>query len=164
MTLNTDGCSKENPGKSGRGGVLRDSNGQLIVTFSAFLGEQSSLKAEVLALLIGLRLCGERGIVSTFVQVDFAILVAILQRRCICPWLIQREVERIWQMVVGIDRSSHCVRETNVVVDILANVGVLHSHANIYIYQSMQDVPSLAREEMRLNSLGVPSIRRKKMG
>ncbi|XP_071906030.1 uncharacterized protein [Coffea arabica] len=85
LTLNTDGCSKRNPGMSGRGGVVRDSNGQLMFAFSVFFGEQTSLRAEVLALLIGLRLCDGRGGATPFVQSDSAILVCILQQRFHCP-------------------------------------------------------------------------------
>ncbi|XP_071921800.1 uncharacterized protein [Coffea arabica] len=45
--LNTDGCSKGNPGVSGGGGVLRDSNGIPLIGFSAYLGETTSLCAEL---------------------------------------------------------------------------------------------------------------------
>lgn len=55
FTLNTDGCSKGNPGTSGGGGVIRDAVGLPLVGFSAFFGEASSIQAEALALLIGLR-------------------------------------------------------------------------------------------------------------
>ncbi|XP_071905969.1 uncharacterized protein [Coffea arabica] len=61
LTLNTDGCSKGNPGLSGGGGVLRNSNGDFLVGFSTFLGKQTSLRAEVVTLLVGLRLCKARG-------------------------------------------------------------------------------------------------------
>ncbi|XP_027170927.1 uncharacterized protein LOC113770609 [Coffea eugenioides] len=56
-TLNTDGCSKCNLGASGGGGVLRDSEGRFLIGFSVCLGVSTSLRAEVLALLAGLRLC-----------------------------------------------------------------------------------------------------------
>ena len=64
---------------SGGGGVIRDSNGQLVFAFSAFLGEQTSLRAEALALLIGLRLCVGHGVVTPFVQSNSGILVGVLQ-------------------------------------------------------------------------------------
>ncbi|XP_027118651.1 uncharacterized protein [Coffea arabica] len=81
LTFNTDGYFKGNPGMSGGGGVIRDSDGQLVFAFSAFLGEQTSLRVEVLALLIGLRLCDGRGVATPFVQSNSAILVGVLQRR-----------------------------------------------------------------------------------
>ncbi|XP_027174512.1 uncharacterized protein LOC113774142 [Coffea eugenioides] len=57
LTLNTDGCSKGNPGVSGGGGILRDSLGLPLFVFSTYFGETSSLRAEVLALATRLRLC-----------------------------------------------------------------------------------------------------------
>ena len=61
LTLNTDRCSKGNSGLSSGGGVLRNSNGDFVVGFSVFLGNQTSLRAEALVLLAGLRLSKERG-------------------------------------------------------------------------------------------------------
>lgn len=61
LVLNTDGCSKGNPGVCGGGGVLRDSSGHPLLAFSAFLGVFSSLQAEALALLVGFRLCFAKG-------------------------------------------------------------------------------------------------------
>ena len=56
LTLNTGGRSKRNPRVSGGGGILRDSNGCLLVAFSIFLGGNTSLRVEALALLTSLRL------------------------------------------------------------------------------------------------------------
>lgn len=57
FTLNIDGCLKGNLGVSGAGGIVRDGTGRPLFAFSAFLGQGSSLRAETLAVLIGLRLC-----------------------------------------------------------------------------------------------------------
>ena len=46
LILNTDGCSKGNPGVGGSGGVLRDSTGLLLFAFSAFFGKTACLRAE----------------------------------------------------------------------------------------------------------------------
>nr|XP_027093583.1 uncharacterized protein LOC113713984 [Coffea arabica] len=91
LSLNTDGCSKGNPGMSGGGGILRDSNGQVLVAFSVYLGVNTSLRAEALALLMGFRVCFQQGFVQVRVQTDSLVLVGILQRRFQCPWLIRRE-------------------------------------------------------------------------
>ncbi|XP_071900959.1 uncharacterized protein [Coffea arabica] len=69
LTLNTDGCSKGNPGWSGGGGVLRDSLGRPIMAFSAFFGKRLSLHAEALALLTGLQ-CVEKGFTNVEIQSD----------------------------------------------------------------------------------------------
>ena len=64
LTLNTDGCSKGNLEVSSGGGILRDSSGLPLFAFSAYFWETSSLGAEVLALVTGLRLCMQRGFTS----------------------------------------------------------------------------------------------------
>ncbi|XP_027151938.1 uncharacterized protein LOC113751992 [Coffea eugenioides] len=46
LVLNTDGCSKGNPGVGGGGGVLRDSTRMPLVAFLAFFGETTCLRAE----------------------------------------------------------------------------------------------------------------------
>ncbi|XP_027156179.1 uncharacterized protein LOC113756908 [Coffea eugenioides] len=125
-TLNTDGWSKGNPGVSGGGGVLRDSEGRFLIGYSVCLGVSTSLRAEVLALLAGLRLCHQRGFTQVRVQSDSLVLVGILQRRLQCPWQIRREVFHIWQLEEDSGHFSHCFRETNTVADILANEGLLH--------------------------------------
>ncbi|XP_027060834.1 uncharacterized protein [Coffea arabica] len=85
LTLNTDGCSKGNPRVSGGRGILRDAAGSLCFAFSAYFGEASSLRAEALALVTGLRLCGQKGFTNVSIQVDSLVLVGILQRRLLCP-------------------------------------------------------------------------------
>ena len=51
VKLNSDGCSKWNPGPSGGDAVLRDSSGAFIFTYSCYFGIVTSLAAEVRALL-----------------------------------------------------------------------------------------------------------------
>ncbi|XP_071902759.1 uncharacterized protein [Coffea arabica] len=158
--LNTDGCSKGNPGVSGGGGVLRDSNGIPLIGFSTYLGETTSLCAEARALLIGLQTCVHRGIDNLYVQSDSLILVGILQNRLQCPWKIRREIRQIWQLVKDPDRFSHCYREANKVADALSNVGVLHPEHQIKFYEAFSSFPTMARGALRLDRLGMPSIRK----
>lgn len=51
--LNTDGCSRGSPGRSGGGGVLRDKHGGFLVAFSVYFGQMDSLQAEMRALAFG---------------------------------------------------------------------------------------------------------------
>nr|XP_027109142.1 uncharacterized protein LOC113729011 [Coffea arabica] len=120
FTLNTDGCSKGNPGMSGGVGILRDSNGPVLVAFSVSLGINTSLRAEALALLMGIRLYFQQGFEQVRVQTDSLVLVGILQQRFQCPWHIRREVRQIWRLVTDPTQVSHCFREANKVADILA--------------------------------------------
>ena len=106
--------------------MLRDYSGGMLFAFSTYVGENSSLRAEVLAISIGLQLCSLKGFGQFCVQSDSLVLVGILQRRLVCPWHILREVKQIWQMGSGAFTICHCFREANKVVDILSNEGVSH--------------------------------------
>ena len=54
--------------------------------------------------------------------------------------------------------SAHSV--ANLVADILANVAVSYQHQNCVIYDHISMFPKLARGEIRLDRLGMSSIRR----
>ena len=81
LKLNTDGCSKGNPGISGGGEVLRDARGNLLLAFSCSFGLATSLQAEVCALIFGVKLCLEKGFSSFEVELDSLVLVQILHRK-----------------------------------------------------------------------------------
>ena len=95
LTLNTNGCSKGNLGWSGGGGILRDSLGGPRLAFSAFFGRRSSLHAEALAMLTGLRMCVKQGFVNMEIQSNSQVLVGIIQRCFRCLWQIRNEIEQI---------------------------------------------------------------------
>ncbi|XP_027181778.1 uncharacterized protein LOC113780162 [Coffea eugenioides] len=164
LVLNIDGCSKSNPGASGGGGVLHDSSGLPLFTFSASFEETMSLRAEVLALATGLLLCTHKGFTSVSIQVDSLVLIGILQRKFQYPWRVRKEVQKIRAMVPDTTQITHCYREANRVADSLANVGVAGSYWSIIIYDHFNDISRLARGKIRLDRIGVPSIRRRKVG
>ncbi|XP_071939020.1 uncharacterized protein [Coffea arabica] len=160
FTLNTDGCSKGNPGLGGGGGVLRDSHGIPLIGFSAYLGETTCLSTEARALLIGIQTSIHRGFENLYIQSDSLVLIGILQKRIHCPWKIRREIRQIWQFVEDPDRFSHCYREANTVADALSNVGVSHPEHQLKLYNSFHTFPTMARGAIRLDRLGMPSIRK----
>ncbi|XP_071902637.1 uncharacterized protein [Coffea arabica] len=157
--LNADGCSKGNPGVGGGRGVLRDSIGVPVFTFSAYLGQTTSLRAETWALLIGLQTCKHRGFENISVQSDSLLLVGIIQQRIPCPWEIRREVRQIWKLLEDPVHLSHCYREANTVADALSNVGTSHPHQQVKVYDIFSMFPREARRAIRLDKLGLPSVR-----
>ena len=159
-TLNTDGCAKGNPGIGGGGGILRDSTGLPMIGFSAYLGETTCLRAEACALLIGLQICIHNGFGNICVQSDSLVLIGIIQRRTQCPWKIRRYVNQIWQLLDDPPRFTHCYREANTVADALSNVGISHPDKQIEIYDTFSTFPRLARGAIRLDRIGIPSIRK----
>ena len=77
--LNSDGCSRGNPGISGGGCVVRDRDGKLIFGYSCFFGSLTSLHAELRAILFGVRLCVAQGLHGLHIESDSLSLVRILQ-------------------------------------------------------------------------------------
>ncbi|KAL0463583.1 UNVERIFIED_CONTAM: hypothetical protein Slati_0245900 [Sesamum latifolium] len=52
--LNCDGASKENPGRAGAGSIIRDCQGQMVLSFAASLDIQTNASAELFAIVKGL--------------------------------------------------------------------------------------------------------------
>ena len=158
LKLNTDGCSRGNPGRAGGGGVLRDGEGKLLFTFSTFTGSCSSIQAEARALLFGVQLCIARGHVRVHVEVDSLVLIHIVQQIVQCPWSFDMEVRSLLQLLPHVVSITHCFREANQVADILSNVGCDEGYDRTYHHLS--ELPTHARGAFRLDRLGLPSLRK----
>ncbi|XP_071906020.1 uncharacterized protein [Coffea arabica] len=66
LKLNSDASVIQ--GKATGGGLLRDYQGKLIFAFYKEFGDQGVLEAECMALLVGLQLCHQRGVVPSLVE------------------------------------------------------------------------------------------------
>ena len=149
--LNTDGCSLENPGCIG-GGILWDGDGVMVLAFAVPFGETSSMQAEAKSLLFGVQQRIQHG----FVRLH--MLVQILLNKVACPWKIWAEMEKIKGCMRFVARVTHCYREGNQVADALSKVGA--TTASRCFYALHTKLTGLARSAMRLDTLGLPSIRR----
>lgn len=76
--LNSDGASRGNPGPSGGGGVLRNSEGALYFG----VGVGSHFLAELRALLVGIRISKKMGLIPHVVELDSRLLIC----STIGPW------------------------------------------------------------------------------
>nr|XP_027102884.1 uncharacterized protein LOC113724156 [Coffea arabica] len=158
LKLNTDGCSKGNPGASGGGGILRDGGGSLILAFSCYFGHATSLQAEVCALLFGVQLCIQRGFGRIEVELDSLVLVHILLGKATYPWSVYHEIQQLLGLRGHFLTVRHCLRQANQVADALSNVGCAQGREEVYT--SSIALPRVARGTMRLDRGGVPSVRR----
>ncbi len=70
-----DGASLGNPGPSGAGGVVFDSSGKELLSFSVFLGSGTNNEAEYKALIIGLKKVSSLGFSKVVVRSDSQLLV-----------------------------------------------------------------------------------------
>lgn len=79
LKLNTNGASLGNPGKAGRGGVIRDSAGKWVKGFSRSIRLATSVMAECWALKDGLSLATQLGIQNIIVELNAKTIVDLLQ-------------------------------------------------------------------------------------
>uniref|UniRef100_M1CEJ8 RNase H family protein n=1 Tax=Solanum tuberosum TaxID=4113 RepID=M1CEJ8_SOLTU len=70
LQLNTDGSALSNPGKIGGGGILRDSQGDMIYAYIVSSGTGPNNLAEVQAAAHGLYWCTHHGYKTIILEVD----------------------------------------------------------------------------------------------
>lgn len=75
LKLNSDECTKGNPGQSGGGGVIRDENGFTKMAYGKSFGIQTNNIVEALSLEIGLKWCVTKGFRQLEVELDSKLLV-----------------------------------------------------------------------------------------
>ncbi|KAG6472289.1 hypothetical protein ZIOFF_069749 [Zingiber officinale] len=77
--LNTDECSKGNPGISSYGAVVRDSSGHLVRAMHGTIGVSTNIRAELFAIWKGLQLCIDNCFFPIWLEVDSLIALQIIQ-------------------------------------------------------------------------------------
>ncbi|XP_073273383.1 uncharacterized protein [Primulina huaijiensis] len=118
--LNVDGSSRGSPGASTVGGVVRDSSGHVVVSFSEFIGVGTNVRAELWAIWRGLLISSDLHLFPLWIETDSWISILLLRSRRCC-WDLEHFVTRILLLMRG--RSvhlSHIYREGNSVADALA--------------------------------------------
>ncbi|XP_027065411.1 uncharacterized protein [Coffea arabica] len=144
--------------ESGGGGLFRDSDGRVLVAFSCYFGEMTSLQAEVKALLHGVRLGVARGLANFHVESDSLVLIQMLQGRAKWPWVVQRELQELAGYSHLYTEISHCFLEANKPADRLAKLGA--DFGESVVYDSVLDLPRMARGDVTLDRWASPSFRR----
>ncbi|CAJ2657171.1 unnamed protein product [Trifolium pratense] len=125
MILNVDGSSIGNPGASGFGGLIRNSDGAWVHGFSGNIGFSNILHAELMALYHGLLLAWELNIKDLQCYSDSATAIKLITEP-VDKWhhyaaiilTIKDIIARDWRV-----RISHTLREGNACADYLAKLG-----------------------------------------
>ena len=146
-----------NPGSCGIGGVIRDASGGMVQAYASYIGFGSNNKAELMALLYGLRRCKSLNISNVIVEMDSMVVISWWLRGRCGVWYL----EDFWEEIVELACTVHCrfqhvYREGNRVADWLAKAGALGSE---WVFSSSYNLPRVLRGLIRLDSLGFPSLR-----
>ena len=128
--LNIDGAVSGMPLRGGAGGVIRGEDGEWLLGFSENVGQCSVAKAELRALIRGLKIAKEIPTPKLWVRSDSSNIIDSISKPIdyhqeLSP-LLQHCRELInWEGWEG--KVSHCFRETNRVADKLAKLGLTMS-------------------------------------
>jgi ribonuclease HI len=80
LKLNFDGAVKGNPGRTGLGGVIRDSKGNIIRLYVGSLGNSTNNAAEFGALETGLEILSREGMTNAIVEGDSALVINTVRK------------------------------------------------------------------------------------
>ena len=124
FTAHCDGGSRGNPGPSGYGAVIEDSQGQVVARLSKFLGIQTNNYAEYSGLLAVLQWALENGSKRLRVVSDSELMVKQMKGlyKVKSPGLLPlyQEAKRLAKQLDGFE-MRHTLRGGNKLADQLAN-------------------------------------------
>jgi hypothetical protein len=156
--LNTDASYKYNQ-LSSHGGILRNHLGKMIFCFYGPMYAHPPLEAELLAMLIGCRICQIHNIEwnNIILESDSSTIINdIISKNCPSWYHIN-----IWHELLNycslISAIKHTFRETNSVADALAHQG--KQVMNLTISYNLSDLNRWCRNLIILDQLEIPYIR-----
>ncbi|XP_004243166.1 uncharacterized protein [Solanum lycopersicum] len=162
IKINTDGSAINNPGKIGAGGILRDTEGRLVLAFATSLGEGSNNQAEMEAAQFGLSWAIDLDYRNIILEVDSQIVVQWITKKTTHHWSVSNQLEKIQQLIQRAHKfkCEHIFREANWTADSLSK----HSHGTTgpQLYFNNNQMPKEAQAYYRMDLMNMPSFRRKK--
>ncbi|OVA13862.1 Ribonuclease H domain [Macleaya cordata] len=151
---NTDGASVSRIAAGG--GVIRDSQGEIVAAFHSSYGMGTNNLAESRALLDGLALCRQMDIRNIVVRVDSHLVASWFHAKGEIPWSLQRWWHRIRELSQNLNLFvAHVYRELNAPADSMASLGLTSNTDRIFL----SDFPTRLVGLARLDRLGFPYIR-----
>lgn len=151
IKLNVDGASKGNPGLSGGGGIFRDHYGNWLKALACNFGWCTCVKAEILALLKGLRTAWAIGYRKVEVNMYSQITVRKTQQPCQPNqplYFIKKECRELLARSAWETKISHYDREANQVADYFANLGVSQNNPFVIFDSPPNVVVSLLSKDV----------------
>lgn len=124
--LNVDGSAKD--GLISGGGIIRDEHGNLLAAFLTFYGEGTNNYVEFLALLEGLELCREMGLINLMIECDSQIVVGGVRKGEIAHWRLEFFLRNCLKALLDTYTIQRSVRQNNCVADRLSARAQVHKH------------------------------------
>jgi ribonuclease HI len=134
LKLNFDGASKGNPGMTGMGGVIRDSDGNIIRLYVGSMGNSTNNVVEFGALETGLEILSRERMTNTIVEGDSTLVINTVKRlqngtrvgKIQRHWRLAHSLQKIQEHLRTMNTVELCWvrRSTNGLADRIANEGV----------------------------------------
>ncbi|KAH0669263.1 hypothetical protein KY285_023422 [Solanum tuberosum] len=154
IKLNIDGSFLENNGKSGIGGIARDTNGNFLFAFDVPIQCKDYNIAEALGAQFATKIVKDKGYEKCTIEMDSKIIVDIMQSSNSQNLNLRAIMEDI---ICLIDKNDinfiHYFREANKVADYLAK------WATTIIYDNFNEVPEGGKDPFFLDKVQMPSFR-----
>lgn len=124
ITLQFDGASKNNSGKAGAGGIIKDQHGKTLTTYEWRLGQMSNNMAEAYSLLLGTSIMKQMQAQNPIILGDSAIVIAALAtggefKKTALSNIEQRIMNNI--SLMGDITFKQVLRDNNIEADSFAN-------------------------------------------
>ncbi|KAF4376903.1 hypothetical protein F8388_022619 [Cannabis sativa] len=125
IKINTDGAAKGRSNEASCGGVFRDCNGTILGAFSSFLGNKTSLEAELYGVIKAINIACANHWHCVWLEVDSILTLSMIaNNKTDVPITIREEWLKTLQQIQTMNLIySHIYREGNQVADLLANHG-----------------------------------------
>ncbi|XP_060210477.1 uncharacterized protein LOC132637406 [Lycium barbarum] len=108
--LNTDGRHSNND-SIGAGGIIRDSNGQIIMSYAKNLAKGSSNIGEAKAIIYGLQWCTSQSLQNIILESDSLIIINMVKGKSKIAWQLQDSIDIIKEML---DETTNIVIEKRI--------------------------------------------------
>lgn len=155
--LNVDG-SRRGQITTG-GGVVRDSNGDIVIGFAVRFHHNDSLQAELEALWHGLQLCKQQHLFNLEVESDAELACKMIAKGSHVPWKYVYLIRRIRQLMEGGGDTRHIYRQANKVADGLATLAYgVHSRME---FTELSSLPRQIQKLLFIDRIGLLYFRPK---
>lgn len=126
VKVNCDGAMSHDPRTAACGGVIRDERGNTVVAYAKYLGERSSLHAELWAIYYGVKLAKECGFSKLNVESDSILAINFMNKGCMASPTCHSLVRAILNLCNDgmLVSWNHTLREANQVMDALSKYGL----------------------------------------
>lgn len=133
--LNFDGSALCNPTLAGVGGIIRNSLGSHVLSFSGSTGVCFANEAELLAIRTGLREALHLNLLNLIVEGDSFCAIQWARASAKPPWKLMGVVDEILDLARSLLVTfSHILRSANSEVDQLAKEGASHCILSVNMF------------------------------